>query len=205
MSPDRHHVITDRGRIVARRVIVATNAFTRELLPEMRMHLPRQSQIMLTEHARDRTRGRIVTSEQGPAYFNQPRGGARNGRAPLFSGGGDDRPMENPASRRRSRECTICCSAARRYFPSCADSRRLLNGSGRWPSRPTSCRRSDSFAPGSSWPPATTDTAAATRRQPGKPAQRWRSPTNPPIGRRRMSSPRAPVPQQTPSVPLVQG
>ena len=29
MSPDRHYLTTDRGRIVARRVIVATNAFTR--------------------------------------------------------------------------------------------------------------------------------------------------------------------------------
>ena len=46
MSSDRHYVTTDRGRIVARRVIVATNAFTRELLPEMRSISPRQSQIM---------------------------------------------------------------------------------------------------------------------------------------------------------------
>jgi glycine/D-amino acid oxidase-like deaminating enzyme len=91
ISPDRHYVTTDRGRIVARRVIVATNAFTRELLPEMRSISPRQSQIMLTEHALDRARGRIITSEQGPAFFNQPRAGARNGRAPLLFGGGNDR------------------------------------------------------------------------------------------------------------------
>ena len=102
MSPDRHYLTTDRGRIVARRVIVATNAFTRELLPEMRSISPRQSQIMLTEHALDRARGRIITSEQGPAFFNQPRAGAHNGRAPLLFGGGNDRPMKNPASRRRS-------------------------------------------------------------------------------------------------------
>jgi len=95
-------VTTDGGRIVARRVIVATNAFTRELLPEMRSISPRQSQIMLTEHAHDRARGRIITTEQGPAFFNQPRAGARNGRAPLLFGGGNDRPMKNPASRRRS-------------------------------------------------------------------------------------------------------
>ena len=73
MSSDRHDVTTDRGRIVARRVIVATNAFTRELLPEMRSISPRQSQIMLTEHALDRARGRTITTEQGPAFFNQPR------------------------------------------------------------------------------------------------------------------------------------
>ena len=101
-SLDRHCLITDRGHIVARRVIVATNAFTRELLPEMRSISPRQSQIMLTEHAMDRARGRTITTEQGPAFFNQPRAGASNGRAPLLFGGGDDRPMKNPASRRRS-------------------------------------------------------------------------------------------------------
>jgi FAD dependent oxidoreductase len=97
ISPDRHYLTTDRGRIVARRVIVATNAFTRELLTEMRSISPRQSQIML-----DRARGRTITTEQGPAFFNQPRAGARNGRAPLLFGGGKDRPMKNPASRRRS-------------------------------------------------------------------------------------------------------
>ena len=102
VSPDRHYVTTDRSRIVARRVIVATNAFTRELLPEMRSISPRQSQIMLTEHALDRARGRTITTEQGPAFFNQPRAEARNGRAPLLFGGGNDRPMKNPASRRRS-------------------------------------------------------------------------------------------------------
>src|SRR3984893_2529056 len=102
MSPNRHHLTTDRGRIVARRVIVATNAFTRELLPEMRSISPRQSQIMLTEHAQDRARGRTITTEHGPAFFNQPRAGARDGRAPLLFGGGKDRPMKNPASGRRS-------------------------------------------------------------------------------------------------------
>jgi glycine/D-amino acid oxidase-like deaminating enzyme len=101
-SLDRHYLTTDRGHIVARRVIVATNAFTRELLPEMRSISPRQSQIMLTERATDRARGRTITTEQGPAFFNQPRTGASNGRAPLLFGGGNDRPMKNPASRRRS-------------------------------------------------------------------------------------------------------
>jgi glycine/D-amino acid oxidase-like deaminating enzyme len=102
VSPDRHYLTTDRGRIVARRVIVATNAFTRELLPEMHSISPRQSQIMLTEHALDRARRRSITTEQGPAFFNQPRAGVRHGRAPLLFGGGNDRPMKNPSSRRRS-------------------------------------------------------------------------------------------------------
>jgi glycine/D-amino acid oxidase-like deaminating enzyme len=118
MSPDRHYLTTDRGRIVARRVIVATNAFTRELLPEMGSISPRQSQIMLTEHALDRARGRTITTEQGPVFFNQPRAGAHHGRAPLLFGGGKDRPMKNPASRRRSlRIHNLLLLERDRYYP----------------------------------------------------------------------------------------
>jgi glycine/D-amino acid oxidase-like deaminating enzyme len=95
-------VTTAEGRVAARRVIMATNAFTRELLPEIDI-APYQSQVMVTEDVADRTRGRIVTCEEGPVYFNQPRGGLRDGRAPLVFGGGDDRPLANPRSRRRSR------------------------------------------------------------------------------------------------------
>ena len=99
---DKHRIVTDRGTIVSRRVIVATNAFTRDILPELSAIAPYQTQIMVTEHVPDRVRGRIVTSEEGPVFFNQPLEGARNGRAPLLMGGGADRPMRDPASRRRS-------------------------------------------------------------------------------------------------------
>ncbi len=99
---DGHVVATDRGNILARRVIVATNAFTRELFPELADIEPYQSQILVTDQVRDRVRGRIVTSDIGPAFFNQPREGAADGRAPLLMGGGADRPMTNPSSRRRS-------------------------------------------------------------------------------------------------------
>jgi glycine/D-amino acid oxidase-like deaminating enzyme/CRP-like cAMP-binding protein len=101
-TADRLEVVTDRGTLHARRVVVATNAFTSQLLPELEAIRPFQSQIMLTEHAPDRTRGRAVTTEYGPTFFNQPREGVANGRAPLLMGGGADRPMRNPASRRRS-------------------------------------------------------------------------------------------------------
>jgi len=99
---DEHHIVTNRGTIVARRVIVATNAFTRDLLPALAAIEPYQSQVLVTEHVPDRARGRIVTSDIGPVFFNQPREGARDGRAPLLMGGGEDRPMKNPHSRRRS-------------------------------------------------------------------------------------------------------
>lgn len=103
IGSNKHCIKTVEGTIIARGVIVATNAFTRQLFPELKNIRPYQSQVMVTEDAPDRVRGRIVTSERGPIFFNQPREGARAGRAALLMGGGHDRPMKNPASRRRSR------------------------------------------------------------------------------------------------------
>jgi glycine/D-amino acid oxidase-like deaminating enzyme len=101
-SDAEHRVETDRGAIVAGRVIVAANAFTARILPELSAIQAAQSQIAITEYVRDRCRGRSVTSEEGPVYFNQPRAGARRGLAPLLMGGGADRPIRRAESRRRS-------------------------------------------------------------------------------------------------------
>jgi glycine/D-amino acid oxidase-like deaminating enzyme len=101
-GPNRHVVATNRGTIVAKTVVVATNAFTSRLLPELKGIRPYQSQVFVTEHVPDRARGRIVTCDHGPVFFNQPREGMADGHAPLLFGGGDDRPMANPSSRRRS-------------------------------------------------------------------------------------------------------
>ena len=117
-ADDRHRVVTDRGTITAKSVIVATNAFTPRLFPELRAIKPYQSQIQVTENAPDRTRGRVVTSEAGPVFFNQPRGGAAKGRAPLLMGGGADRPMKNPSSRRRSpRVHQLLLELRDRFYP----------------------------------------------------------------------------------------
>ena len=117
-SDGRHTVETDEGALLARSVIVATNAFTNELFPELRAIRPAQSQISMTEFAPDRCRGRLVTSDEGPVYFNQPREGAREGLAPLLLGGGKDRPLSNPMSRRRSRKTHARLLELReRYFP----------------------------------------------------------------------------------------
>jgi glycine/D-amino acid oxidase-like deaminating enzyme len=101
-GPNRHRLTTSRGTIQTRRVIVATNAFTSRLLPQLHRIRAFQSQIMVTEHAPDRLRGRVVTCNRGPIFMNQPRGYVQHGRAPLLVGGGSDRPMRNPSSRRRS-------------------------------------------------------------------------------------------------------
>ena len=115
---NRHRIVTDRGTIVAGRVIVATNAFTASLFPELSAIRPHQSQIQFTENARDRARGRAITSEAGPVFFTQPREGARRGKAPLLMGGGADRPMRNPASRRRSPTVhRLLLTLRNRFFP----------------------------------------------------------------------------------------
>jgi glycine/D-amino acid oxidase-like deaminating enzyme/CRP-like cAMP-binding protein len=114
----RHLVVTDRGTIIARCVIVATNAFTSQLFPELDAIRPYQSQVQVTEFAPDRARGRVVTCEHGPAFFNQPRDAARGGYAPLLMGGGADRPMKTPSSRRRSARVHDELLAIRdRYYP----------------------------------------------------------------------------------------
>jgi glycine/D-amino acid oxidase-like deaminating enzyme/CRP-like cAMP-binding protein len=117
-SDGRQEIETDQGSLLARSVIVATNAFTRQLFPELNAIVPAQIQISVTELAPDRCRGRIVTCEEGPVYFNQPREGARDGMAPLLLGGGKDRPMPNPLSRRRSSQVHARLLELRKqYFP----------------------------------------------------------------------------------------
>jgi hypothetical protein len=117
-SEGRYAIETDEGSILARSVIVATNAFTRQLFPELGAISPAQSQISITEFAPDRCRGRVLTSEEGPVYLNQPRAGARDGMAPLLLGGGKDRPMSNPSSRRRSPKVHARLLELRnRFFP----------------------------------------------------------------------------------------
>jgi glycine/D-amino acid oxidase-like deaminating enzyme len=113
-----HEIATSRGTIRARNVVVATNAFTSQVFPELAAIRAHQSQIMVTEDVADRARGRVVTCNHGPTFFNQPRTSVHRGRAALLLGGGADRPMKNPASRRRSLRIHNELLAIRdRFFP----------------------------------------------------------------------------------------
>ena len=117
-APDEHQVLTERGTILARKVIVATNAFTSQLFPELAAIVPHQSQIQVTERAPDRARGRVVTCEDGPVFYNQPRNSASEGMAPLLMGGGADRRMRSASSRRRSpRVHAKLLELRRRFYP----------------------------------------------------------------------------------------
>lgn len=115
-TADEHHVLTERGTIIARRVIVATNAFMSQLFPELGEIRPHQSQIQVTERAPDRARGRVVTCEDGPVFFNQPREALSDGLAPVLMGGGADRPIRSPSSRRRSPQVHAKLLALRKRF-----------------------------------------------------------------------------------------
>lgn len=103
----RIRVETSAGRIDARRVVFATNAFTSRLLPELDAIRYFQSQVLNLEHVRDTIRGMTITEKKGDLYYNFPRArkyvdGAGHSRGLLLVGGGLDRPGSNPAELRRS-------------------------------------------------------------------------------------------------------
>ncbi len=100
-------VCTSEGDIRARRVIVATNAFTSHLFPELEQIECYQSQILNLEHVEDRLKGMTVTEKKGDLYYNFPGAtryvdaqGVRRGM--LHVGGGLDRPAPPPEDLQRS-------------------------------------------------------------------------------------------------------
>jgi glycine/D-amino acid oxidase-like deaminating enzyme len=93
-------VKTARGEIRAKRVILATNAFSSRLFPELSLIEPYQSQILNLEHVENTIQGMTVTENQGDLYYNFPASkqytdakGIARGTAHV--GGGLDRPVEN--------------------------------------------------------------------------------------------------------------
>ncbi|MDY7231668.1 NAD(P)/FAD-dependent oxidoreductase [Hyalangium rubrum] len=100
-------VCTAEGDIRARRVIVATNAFTSHLFPELEKIECYQSQILNLEHVEDRLKGMTVTEKKGDLYYNFPQAtryvddqNVRRGM--LHVGGGLDRPAPAPEDLQRS-------------------------------------------------------------------------------------------------------
>jgi len=98
---DRHLVHTPRGVISAARVIVATNAFTSELFPELQDIRPFRSQIANYEHVADALGGVTFTCKDGDLYANFPgRTRYRDARGRRFGmlpvGGGKDTGIRDP-------------------------------------------------------------------------------------------------------------
>lgn len=92
-------VHTKDGTIQTRKVIVATNAFTRDIFPELTFIEPRVSHILNFEHVRNLLkRGITVTTKQGDLYWNFPKAkqyldalGIKYGMVHI--GGGADTPF----------------------------------------------------------------------------------------------------------------
>lgn len=89
---------TSDGLLRAAKVIVATNAYTPELLPGTRFVEPRVSHICNFQHVANTFRGRTITRKQGDWYANFPRqdwyeDGAGVPRGTLHVGGGYDTPI----------------------------------------------------------------------------------------------------------------
>jgi glycine/D-amino acid oxidase-like deaminating enzyme len=100
-------VRTAEGDIRATQVIVATNAFTSQLFPELEEIECYVSQIMTLEHVENRLLGMTITEKKGDLYYNFPRAaqyvdheGRSRGMAHV--GGGLDRPAPAPEDLQRS-------------------------------------------------------------------------------------------------------
>jgi glycine/D-amino acid oxidase-like deaminating enzyme len=100
---DLHFVKTKRGTIEAKRVVVATNAFTARLFPELSDIRPFRSQIASYNHVEDRLEGITVTAKDGDIYANFPKQDryvARDGtkRGTLNVGNDVDTEVRSPES-----------------------------------------------------------------------------------------------------------
>lgn len=108
-DPNKVVVHTNRGDIEVEQLVVAVNAFTRELVPELYKIRPYVSQIQDFEHVTNTIEGQTVTRRKGDFYWNFPEStqyvddqGIKRGMA--HAGGGLDRPMEDPHHPRRSQK-----------------------------------------------------------------------------------------------------
>ncbi len=102
-------VRTNRGNIIANKVIVATNAFSAEIVPELKEIQPHRSQIYTLENVKNNLAGLTITENNGDLYYNSPKGSHfidENGhkRGTLLVGGGEDRPATDARTRERSKE-----------------------------------------------------------------------------------------------------
>jgi glycine/D-amino acid oxidase-like deaminating enzyme len=100
-NPQKHEIKTDRGTITAKRVVVATNAFTSEVFPELSDIKYKRSQVLTMEHVKNDLGGITYTAKDGDIYANCPQqdeyvdqSGEKRGM--LLVGGGLDTLATNP-------------------------------------------------------------------------------------------------------------
>lgn len=97
-SDGRYMVYTSRGAVLARKLVVATNAQTSQLFPELSVIEPRVSHIVNFKHTANEFNGMTVTMKKGDWYGNFPKQEQyknENGekRGTLHVGGGYDTPI----------------------------------------------------------------------------------------------------------------
>jgi glycine/D-amino acid oxidase-like deaminating enzyme len=107
LADGRFALQTPRGTIVAKQVIMATNAFTSKVLPELKDVQYYQSQILNLEHVKNELDGITFTDKDGDIYGSFPkaaqyRDARGDQRGMLLLGGGRDRPGVDPTHLRRS-------------------------------------------------------------------------------------------------------
>lgn len=122
-SEGEHVVETAEGKIKAKKVIVATNAFTSDLFPQLSDIQYFRSQIVNYAHMRNDLGGITFTAKDGDIYGNFPKQdwyvddkGQKKGT--LHLGGGQDTRAQNPAaSRPTSRVYKLIQKEAKEIFP----------------------------------------------------------------------------------------
>ncbi len=90
LEDEVHLVETPKGTIRAKRVIVATNAFTSQIFPELADVKYFRSQLSSYAHVDNTLRGITVTAKDGDIYANFPKGEQVGERGTLIVGGGKD-------------------------------------------------------------------------------------------------------------------
>ena len=126
-NPDKVLVHTNRGDIEVEQLVIAANAFTRELVPELCRIRPYVSQIQDFNHVTNTIQGQTVTAKKGDFYWNFPQAfqytdeqGVKRGTAHV--GGGLDRPMADPHHPRRSKQVLdLVMNDAAKYIPETKD------------------------------------------------------------------------------------
>lgn len=126
-SADHHQLKTDRGTIKAKKVILATNAFTSELLPRLKDIQPFRSQIVNYHHTKNDLDGITFTAKDGDIYGNFPkqdwyRDGQGQQRGTLHLGGGMDTRVQTPHDAEPSKKVyKLIQDEAQQVFPDLKD------------------------------------------------------------------------------------
>jgi len=126
LEDDVHMVETPKGTIRAKRVIVATNAFTSQIFPELADVKYFRSQISSYAHVENDLKGITVTAKDGDIYANFPKGeqyedAAKRARGTLIVGGGQDVEDVDPWKAAPSREVfALSQSEIASHFPAAA-------------------------------------------------------------------------------------